>query len=34
MKTGTRTKTPLTAAYPAPVSPAPKRSFKPFEQFD
>jgi hypothetical protein len=34
MKAGSRTKTPLTAAYPATATPAPERSIKPFEQFD
>jgi hypothetical protein len=34
MKAGSRTKTPLTTAYPATATPAPKRAIRSLEQFD
>jgi hypothetical protein len=34
MKAGSRTKTPLTAAYPATAARRGKRSIKRFERFD
>jgi hypothetical protein len=34
MKASSRTKTPLTAAYPASATPRGKRAIKPFGPFD